>query len=199
MLKGKLPWSDRKDYHDIYRKKKASATELCQGLEPEFTEFLRYARNLDFKKKPDYDYLRGLFRQIANRHNFKFDGKFSWMDEETKKNAEAAKAIQAAFAAKIMAKNNSCEKKEDQPSNAADHLMDGLDDIKPDENHPVVNNKPDEDHLVDTTQVVVVNDDASNETCPANKDALSSVNTNSRKRKDDVVASEKNKKLKGPQ
>ena len=34
---------------------------LCEGLPAGFEEFLNYARSLEFKQKPDYQYLRSLF------------------------------------------------------------------------------------------------------------------------------------------
>lgn len=34
---------------------------LCEGLPAEFEVFLNYARSLEFKQKPDYEYLRSLF------------------------------------------------------------------------------------------------------------------------------------------
>ena len=34
---------------------------LCEGLPSEFEIFLNYARSLEFKQKPDYQYLRDLF------------------------------------------------------------------------------------------------------------------------------------------
>jgi hypothetical protein len=33
---------------------------LCEGLPAEFQVFLNYARSLEFKQKPDYQYLRDL-------------------------------------------------------------------------------------------------------------------------------------------
>jgi hypothetical protein len=34
---------------------------LCEGLPAEFAVFLNYTRSLEFKQKPDYQYLRDLF------------------------------------------------------------------------------------------------------------------------------------------
>ena len=37
---------------------------LCEGLPAEFEVFLNYSRSLDFKQKPDYQYVRGLFSHL---------------------------------------------------------------------------------------------------------------------------------------
>ena len=37
---------------------------LCEGLPAEFEVYLDYARSLEFKQKPDYQYLRGLFSSL---------------------------------------------------------------------------------------------------------------------------------------
>lgn len=78
MLKGRLPWSDLSNYSEIYEMKKVSTRDLCDGLEDEFREFLKYARNLDFKQKPDYAYCRELFRDLFERKGFENDGIYSW-------------------------------------------------------------------------------------------------------------------------
>ena len=38
---------------------------LCEGLPAEFEIFLSYVRSLEFKQKPDYQYLRGLFSCLS--------------------------------------------------------------------------------------------------------------------------------------
>lgn len=58
-------------------KLKAEAT-LTHGLPPEFDVFYRYARNLAFEDLPHYDGLRQLFRDLAERMGFEYDGVFDW-------------------------------------------------------------------------------------------------------------------------
>ena len=44
---------------------------LCEGLPAEFEIFLNYARSLEFKQKPDYEYLRGLFSHLHESNHDK--------------------------------------------------------------------------------------------------------------------------------
>ncbi|ORZ22224.1 casein kinase I isoform delta [Absidia repens] len=85
LLKGKLPWQglgiDNNDDRDnlIYQHKKITSVELlCEGLEPEFSIFLNYARNLSFTDRPNYAYLRTLFKSLSKRMDFKDDFMFDW-------------------------------------------------------------------------------------------------------------------------
>lgn len=73
-LRGSLPWQGilAKDQQLKAIKigdKKASTSleELCEGLPSEFLAYSQYCRNLSFQHKPDYEYLRGLFRSLAKR------------------------------------------------------------------------------------------------------------------------------------
>ena len=42
---------------------------LCEGLPAEFEVFLNYARSLEFKQKPDYQYLRDLLSCLHESDN----------------------------------------------------------------------------------------------------------------------------------
>ncbi|KAM0682790.1 hypothetical protein MDAP_002025 [Mitosporidium daphniae] len=48
-------------------KKAVSVAELTQGLPPEFAAFFTHIRGLRFEERPDYEYLRKLFRAVARR------------------------------------------------------------------------------------------------------------------------------------
>ncbi len=85
-LRGSLPWQglkvDKREdrYKKIYEKKKSTtAEELCQGYPNEFVEYINYTRNMGFEQDPDYDYLRGLFKQVMTTHNFVYDNDFDWL------------------------------------------------------------------------------------------------------------------------
>ena len=84
-LRGVLPWQglkvDKKEdrYKKIYEKKKATTPEeLCEGYPIEFTSFIKYTRDLLFEQEPDYNYLRGLLKRVADLHKFTFDMVFDW-------------------------------------------------------------------------------------------------------------------------
>jgi serine/threonine protein kinase len=76
IMKGKLPWQginmrdhDRKKKYlqMLYLKKNITPEMLCKGLPQEFTEYVKYCKNLAFEQDPDYEYLRNLFRNILKK------------------------------------------------------------------------------------------------------------------------------------
>ena len=52
--------------------------QLCEGLPDEFGTYLDYCRGLALDSKPNYDYLRRLFKELYNRNRFVHDHKFEW-------------------------------------------------------------------------------------------------------------------------
>jgi hypothetical protein len=61
-MRGSLPWQYKKSTTELVDMRMANTpSTLCEGLPAEFEIFLNYARSLEFKQKPDYQYLRGLF------------------------------------------------------------------------------------------------------------------------------------------
>lgn len=67
---------------------------LCRGFPSEMAIYLNCCRSLRFDDKPDYSYLRKLFRDLFVREGFQYDYVFDWSvqqraTEEAK--AEAAK------------------------------------------------------------------------------------------------------------
>lgn len=44
----------------------------------EFATYLNVCRTLRFEEKPDYSYLRQLFRQLFHRQGFTYDYVFDW-------------------------------------------------------------------------------------------------------------------------
>ncbi|MBW0531972.1 hypothetical protein O181_071687 [Austropuccinia psidii MF-1] len=84
-LKGTLPWigiksESRDSKHSIMSeiKIKTSLHDLCLGLPIEFLTYLRYIRSLRFQDRPDYSYLRRLFRDVFIKKGFKEDYIFDW-------------------------------------------------------------------------------------------------------------------------
>jgi casein kinase I homolog HRR25 len=83
---GGLPWQGikaptKKQHHQqiLEQKLMTSTAELCRDLPTEFAEFLDYVRALRFDQKPDYTYLRKLFRAVFVREGFKPDYEFDWV------------------------------------------------------------------------------------------------------------------------
>jgi len=52
--------------------------QLCKGYPQEFAQYLNYCRSLQFEDKPDYAYLRKLFRDLFIREGLKYDAMFDW-------------------------------------------------------------------------------------------------------------------------
>ncbi|KAJ7877596.1 kinase-like domain-containing protein [Mycena olivaceomarginata] len=84
-LRGALPWqglkaaTKRQKYDRIMEKKMTTPTDLlCRGLPDEFSAFLNYTRALRFDAKPDYSYLRKLFRALIVRKGYQDDYVFDW-------------------------------------------------------------------------------------------------------------------------
>ena len=60
-------------------KKMTTPTELlCRGFPNEFAIYLNYTRSLRFDDKPDYSYLRKLFRDLFVREGYQYDYVFDW-------------------------------------------------------------------------------------------------------------------------
>jgi casein kinase I family protein HRR25 len=83
-----------------------TATEiLCRGFPNEFPIYLNYCRSLRFDDKPDYSYLRKLFRDLFVREGFQYDYVFDWSVqgkpmtmEEQRRRAEQQEAAAAQAA-----------------------------------------------------------------------------------------------------
>lgn len=51
---------------------------LCKSYPSEFTSYFHYCRSLRFDDKPDYSYLKRLFRDLFIREGYQFDYVFDW-------------------------------------------------------------------------------------------------------------------------
>ncbi|CAG9824721.1 unnamed protein product [Phaedon cochleariae] len=83
--RGSLPWqglkaaTKRQKYERISEKKMSTPIEeLCKGYPIEFPTYLNYCRQLRFEERPDYSYLRQLFRTLFHRQGFTYDYVFDW-------------------------------------------------------------------------------------------------------------------------
>lgn len=84
-LRGSLPWqglkaNQKKEKYERIMERKISTTveSLCRGFPQEFTTYLNYCRNLRFEDRPDYSYLKRLFKDLFFRENYQYDFIFDW-------------------------------------------------------------------------------------------------------------------------
>ncbi|PWA66918.1 serine/threonine/dual specificity protein kinase, catalytic domain-containing protein [Artemisia annua] len=84
-LRGSLPWqglragNKKQKYDKISEKKMLTPIEvLCKSYPSEFTSYFHYCRSLRFEDKPDYSYLKRLFRDLFIREGYQFDYVFDW-------------------------------------------------------------------------------------------------------------------------
>ncbi|CAO3689874.1 unnamed protein product [Rhizopus stolonifer] len=99
--RGQLPWQGirartKKEKYDKIMEKKMSTTAdaLCRGLHQEFAIYLNYVRSLRFDDKPDYSYLRKLFRDLFVREGFQYDYIFDWTVRKMHEKQKTAPAME---------------------------------------------------------------------------------------------------------
>ncbi len=85
-LKGSLPWqglraNTKKEKYDKIKltKRDTVIRDLCKDTPEEFVTYLEYCRKLSFEEKPDYSYLRRLFRDLFFKQNYECDFTYDWM------------------------------------------------------------------------------------------------------------------------
>jgi hypothetical protein len=83
--RGVLPWqglkadTKKQKYDRIMEKKMTTSPEkLCKDFPVEFVTYMNYTRMLRFEDKPDYLFLRKLFRDLFVREKFKYDFQYDW-------------------------------------------------------------------------------------------------------------------------
>jgi len=83
--RGQLPWqglkanTKKEKYNKIAEKKMSTPVEiLCKHFPIEFATYLNYCRAIRFDDKPDYAYLRRLFRDLFFRQGYSADYRFDW-------------------------------------------------------------------------------------------------------------------------
>lgn len=94
-MTGNLPWQGLQDTMNIVERYKTigeikfktspeTLATLSQQKNPifgnlkPFADYLKYARNLRFADKPDYDYLKKLLLNCFKEHKINNDGRFDW-------------------------------------------------------------------------------------------------------------------------
>ena len=83
LAKGDLPWNIVKYknieellYNTMKIKGNILIEDLCKDLPNEFCDYIKYVRKLNFEEKPNYEYLKNLFKNILFRIDI-----FTWMDD----------------------------------------------------------------------------------------------------------------------
>jgi len=83
--RGSLPWQgvkagtkDEKYKRITEIKQSTSVDALCQGYPSVFCAYMNYCRSLRFEDRPDYGYLRRMYKDLFLREGFANDGIFDW-------------------------------------------------------------------------------------------------------------------------
>ncbi|KAI3935747.1 hypothetical protein MKX01_032931 [Papaver californicum] len=84
-LGGSLPWlslkaaTKKQKYDKICEKKLSTPVEvLCKTHPVEFASYFHYCHSLTFDQRPDYGFLKRLFRDLFTREGYTFDYIFDW-------------------------------------------------------------------------------------------------------------------------
>ncbi len=84
-LRGRLPWqglkaeTEQQKYKLVMEKKTTiSVEELCNKQLREIAVYMDHVRSLRFEDRPDYSYLRKIFRGLFVRQGFEYDNVFDW-------------------------------------------------------------------------------------------------------------------------
>lgn len=82
---GSLPWqglqarNDQERFKLIKEGKLSISVEcLCHELPDEFKDYLNYCRGLNFEDEPNYEFIKGLFKQLASKIEIEYNGVFDW-------------------------------------------------------------------------------------------------------------------------
>lgn len=104
MAKGELPWQGLKaknkhEKNSVIMESKMATPEniLCKNLPQEFFDVMVYVRGLEFEEKPNYEMIRGKFKNVLNRlhTNKKEEIVTDWMQLRRAKREEK-KALKSA-------------------------------------------------------------------------------------------------------
>ncbi|KAH9620175.1 hypothetical protein KSS87_009017 [Heliosperma pusillum] len=84
-LRGSLPWqglkaaTKKQKYDKICEKKLSTPIEvLCKSHPVEFASYMHYCHSLTFDQRPDYGFLKRLFRELFAREGYSLDYIFDW-------------------------------------------------------------------------------------------------------------------------
>ncbi|KAI8581377.1 hypothetical protein K450DRAFT_232770 [Umbelopsis ramanniana AG] len=112
LYRGSLPWQGLKattksqKYDRIMEKKMSTSVQsLCYGLPSEFAAYMTYSMSLRFEDKPDYRYLRKLFRDLFVRERYVWDYIFDWTLVKMDKTARTDPVVKQPTAATTVEQN----------------------------------------------------------------------------------------------
>eukprot|EP01006_Ploeotia_vitrea_P018076 TRINITY_DN49339_c0_g1_i1.p1 TRINITY_DN49339_c0_g1~~TRINITY_DN49339_c0_g1_i1.p1 ORF type:complete len:396 (-),score=-7.25 TRINITY_DN49339_c0_g1_i1:88-1275(-) len=98
-MKGRLPWqglqavTKGQKYQKILEAKRDLTIEsLCEGLPEEFRLYFEHVKKLKFEERPDFDYLKRLFRDLFQKSGYQYDNMYDW-EIEKEKPAEVKKEV----------------------------------------------------------------------------------------------------------
>lgn len=84
-LRGSLPWqglkanTKKQKYQRILERKQAThPDQLCRGYPSEFRDFFAHCSSLGFEDRPDYRYLKRIFKDLFERQALEDDGLYDW-------------------------------------------------------------------------------------------------------------------------
>ncbi|XP_024005652.1 casein kinase 1-like protein 3 [Eutrema salsugineum] len=102
-LRGSLPWQglkavDKKQKYDRICERKISTPieVLCKNHPVEFGSYFHYCHTLTFDQRPDYGFLKRLFRDLFSREGNEFDYIFDWTiikDQQAQKTRNQSQAV----------------------------------------------------------------------------------------------------------
>ena len=87
LARGSLPWEKLRtqipDYEQrvkaiLAMKEKVNPKDLCEDLPEEFARFFTHVQSLEFYDRPNYSYLRRMFRKLFVRKGFQYDFVYDW-------------------------------------------------------------------------------------------------------------------------
>jgi casein kinase 1 len=102
-LRGSLPWqglnglTKKEKYQNILEKKvDTSVEDLCKQFPHEFTIYLNYCKSIRFEDKPDYNYLKRIFKELFFKMGFQMDFVYDWNVNKAKRSETSTSSVRRA-------------------------------------------------------------------------------------------------------
>ena len=102
-LRGSLPWqglnglTKKEKYQNILEKKvDTSVEDLCKQFPHEFTIYLHYCKSIRFEDKPDYNYLKRIFKELFFKMGFQMDFVYDWNVNKAKRSETSTSSVRRA-------------------------------------------------------------------------------------------------------